>query len=162
MEQRLIDGLLMGVSVRRYVSSHALTPVRLRGPRSTIVYNPSYVTANPHLFITNEWIDAVQLRDFLDRAKSFDPISSSQPLTSPPTRVKVEHDVPDASATALSTAGRAARHCRREHSCGANPNSTGRRARSVRNPGLRIRLRLGGLGNTGYVRQREAGTKDHR
>ncbi|KAJ7857473.1 hypothetical protein B0H14DRAFT_2578363 [Mycena olivaceomarginata] len=113
-EQRLIDGLPMGV-ITAFRSS---------------IYNPSYVTANPHLFIANEGIDAVQLREFLDCCKSLDPISASQSLNSPPTCVKVEHNVPDEGV------------------------------RNVRNPELRIRLRLGGLGNTGYARQREVGAKD--
>ncbi|KAJ7741610.1 hypothetical protein B0H14DRAFT_2637820 [Mycena olivaceomarginata] len=139
-EQRLIDGLPMGV-ITAFRSS---------------IYNPSYVTANPHLFIANEGIDAVQLREFLDCCKSLDPISASQPLNSPPTCVKVEHDVPDVSDHSFA---RDACHCCRKHYCGANPNSTGRRVRNVRNPGLRIRLRLGGLGNTGYARQREVGAK---
>ncbi|KAJ6576503.1 hypothetical protein DFH09DRAFT_1361449 [Mycena vulgaris] len=90
-EQRLIDGLPMGL-ITAFRSS---------------IYSPSYFTANPHLFITKEWIDAVQLRDFLDRAKSLGPISASHPVSSPPTRVKVEYNVPDVPATIFSAAARA-------------------------------------------------------
>ncbi|KAJ7114409.1 hypothetical protein C8R44DRAFT_740549 [Mycena epipterygia] len=62
---------------------------------------PITITANPHLFIANDWIDAAQLRDFLGHAKSLDADSGSQRPDSPLAHIKLENDVSDASMTRL-------------------------------------------------------------
>jgi hypothetical protein len=50
---------------------------------------------NPHRFITNDWIDASQLRDFLHHTSNLTP----QPSISLPVCVKLENDAVDASLT---------------------------------------------------------------
>ncbi|KAJ7838322.1 hypothetical protein B0H14DRAFT_3700283 [Mycena olivaceomarginata] len=71
-DQKLIDTLPLGV-VMAFRSS---------------IFNPSYIINNPHRFITNDWIDASQLRDFLHHTSN-----------STPARVKLENDAVDASLT---------------------------------------------------------------
>ncbi|KAJ7133074.1 hypothetical protein C8R44DRAFT_730272 [Mycena epipterygia] len=79
-DQRLIDSLPTGV----------FTAFR------SSIYKSTHVTANAHLFITHDWIDLVQLRNFLKRGDAHSP-----PPESPPTRVKLENDM---SATRCLTA----------------------------------------------------------
>ncbi|KAJ7358073.1 hypothetical protein DFH08DRAFT_1042869 [Mycena albidolilacea] len=55
--------------------------------------NLSYIINNPHRFITNDWIDASQLRDFLHHTSN----STPQPSISLPARVKLESDAVDES-----------------------------------------------------------------
>ncbi|KAJ7456176.1 hypothetical protein FB451DRAFT_1564753 [Mycena latifolia] len=80
-DEKLIDSLPMGV-ITAFRSS---------------IYLPTYVASNAHLFITNDWIDAEQLRQFLKRVP--DPDRDAPPPESPPARVKLEDD---ASATRFS------------------------------------------------------------
>ncbi|KAJ7843454.1 hypothetical protein B0H13DRAFT_2364741 [Mycena leptocephala] len=62
---------------------------------------PNYINTNTHLLITNDWIDTAELCHFVDCSKNSDPDSSPQHPDSPPTRVKLEDDVCDTSATRL-------------------------------------------------------------
>ncbi|KAJ6629784.1 hypothetical protein B0H10DRAFT_2428145 [Mycena sp. CBHHK59/15] len=75
-DQKLIDSLPMGV-VTAFRSS---------------IYQSGFVAANPQLFISSDWIDAVQLRAFLQRAVNPGPQLSPPPPESLPTRVKLEYD----------------------------------------------------------------------
>ncbi|KAJ7741241.1 hypothetical protein B0H14DRAFT_3608646 [Mycena olivaceomarginata] len=89
-DQKLIDTLPLGV-VMAFRSS---------------IFNPSYIINNPHRFITNDWIDASQLRDFLHHTSN----STPQPSISLPAHVKLENDAVDAVLTVktrtLKEAGR--------------------------------------------------------
>ncbi|KAJ7448021.1 hypothetical protein FB451DRAFT_1289595 [Mycena latifolia] len=80
-DKKLIDSLPMGV-IMAFRSS---------------IYLPTYVASNAHLFITNDWIDPEQLRQFLKRVP--DPDRDAPPSESPLARVKLEDD---ASATRFS------------------------------------------------------------
>ncbi|KAJ7493537.1 hypothetical protein FB451DRAFT_1164437 [Mycena latifolia] len=80
-DEKLIDSLPMG----------AITAFR------SSIYLLTYAASNAHLFITNDWIDAEQLCQFLKRVP--DPDRDAPPPESPPARVKLEGD---ASATRLS------------------------------------------------------------
>ncbi|KAJ7452858.1 hypothetical protein FB451DRAFT_1185545 [Mycena latifolia] len=80
-DEKLIDSLPMG-TITAFRSS---------------IYLPTYATSNAHLFITNDWIDAEQLCQFLKRIP--DPDRDAPPPESPPARVKLEDN---ASATRLS------------------------------------------------------------
>ncbi|KAJ7933578.1 hypothetical protein B0H13DRAFT_1856083 [Mycena leptocephala] len=86
-EQALIDSLPTGI-VMAFRSS---------------IYQPAYIASNAHLFINNDWIDAIQLREFLKCIKSPHLEYSSSPRPeSPPARVKLEHEASDASVTGIS------------------------------------------------------------
>ncbi|KAJ7440577.1 hypothetical protein FB451DRAFT_1299915 [Mycena latifolia] len=65
-DKKLIDSLPMGV-ITAFRSS---------------IYLPTYVASNAHLFITNDWIDPEQLRQFLKRVP--DPDRDAPPSESPP------------------------------------------------------------------------------
>ncbi|KAJ7729483.1 hypothetical protein B0H16DRAFT_1893879 [Mycena metata] len=79
-DQKLIESLSMGVGTAF---------------RSSI-YRSSYVAANAHEFIDNEWINIVQLREFIKKTESLGSPPTPLPLESPPTRVKLENDASDA------------------------------------------------------------------
>ncbi|KAJ7621660.1 hypothetical protein B0H17DRAFT_1151819 [Mycena rosella] len=63
------------------------------------IYLPTYIASNAHLFIDDDWINVVQIRDFLQGAAGPAPDLAPGPPDTPLTRVKVEHD---ASTTRLS------------------------------------------------------------
>ncbi|KAJ7023306.1 hypothetical protein C8F04DRAFT_1271495 [Mycena alexandri] len=80
-DQKLIESLSMGI-VTAFRSS---------------IYRDSYIAANWHLFINNNWINPAQLREFIKQSHSLDPQPTSPLPKSPPTRVKIENDAFDAS-----------------------------------------------------------------
>ncbi|KAJ6529215.1 hypothetical protein B0H19DRAFT_1274259 [Mycena capillaripes] len=80
-DQKLIDSLSMGV-VTAFRSS---------------IYQPGFIVGNPHLFINNDWIDAVQLRAFPKN-------TTAHPDNSVPAGVKVENDASDASDASIMRA----------------------------------------------------------
>ncbi|KAJ7710796.1 hypothetical protein B0H17DRAFT_1190488 [Mycena rosella] len=68
--------------------------------RSSVhIYLPTYIASNAHLFINDDWINVVQLRDFLQRTAGPALDLAPGPPDTPLTRVKVEHD---ASTTRFS------------------------------------------------------------
>ncbi|KAJ6580920.1 hypothetical protein B0H19DRAFT_1251198 [Mycena capillaripes] len=73
-DQKLVDSLSVG-GVMAFRSS---------------IYQPAFIVGHPHLFINNDWIDAAQLRAFLEN-------TTSNPDESVPVRVKIEHDASDVS-----------------------------------------------------------------
>ncbi|KAJ7174783.1 hypothetical protein C8R46DRAFT_1252853 [Mycena filopes] len=81
-DQKFIDSLPMG-TITAFRSS---------------IYLPTFIQANPRMFIGNDWIDADQLRDFV----KLSPTSDSLHPKSPPPRVKLE---PDTRPTRLDPSG---------------------------------------------------------
>ncbi|KAJ7177631.1 hypothetical protein C8R46DRAFT_1328221 [Mycena filopes] len=73
-DQKFIDSLPMG-TITAFRSS---------------IYLPTFIQANPRMFIDNDWIDAEHLRDFV----KLSPTSDSLDPKSPPPRVKLEPDTP--------------------------------------------------------------------
>ncbi|KAJ7187096.1 hypothetical protein C8R46DRAFT_1274163 [Mycena filopes] len=81
-DEKFIDSLPMG-TITAFRSS---------------IYVPTFIQANPHLFVDNQWIDADQLRAFIKPS----PTPDSPRPKSPSPRVKLEADTP---ATRLDPSG---------------------------------------------------------
>ncbi|KAK6996854.1 hypothetical protein R3P38DRAFT_3221326 [Favolaschia claudopus] len=79
----------------RYIDS---LPNRVIAEFRSSIYTPTSVEAHSHDYITTDWIDVAQLRQFVDNGCHHRG-SASYPPKSTPTRAKVENNAPDASAT---------------------------------------------------------------
>ncbi|KAK7062281.1 hypothetical protein R3P38DRAFT_3340989 [Favolaschia claudopus] len=116
-DQTLIDSLPMGT----------VTAFR------SLIFLPSFISDNPHLFISDTWIDPGQLRAFQLARTDFSGIKNTQqPSTSPPPRVKLEPNDSGASMTRQIRPFPRAEGYRLRYTCRQDSDSAGRQAGDCR------------------------------